>query len=359
MFIPNVDTLIATIDIVDYDNKASELLKTLELCKEKAKSGLKENISNTEQITIGDMTFEVFPNGSRHHAYILHNDLYEIKLASYRSNAGDSYPVFIKIKSACLWSKGYIKAWEDIELFIQKNVGEILKNKISRLDICCHTDKLNLISSDIDKFTGKFRSDEIYRSDRALSGFTFGSGKNKKVFCRIYNKTLEIEQKRQKIWFYDIWSKNNMNIQNVWNIEFQIGRKFFKDYGIETVEESLRKLKSIWEYCTIDWITMRDLTNTRKERCKINEIWILVQKVFDNIESENLISRDKQLERDSEVLIPSIMGYLTTYSARSNIKDLGDSLVNVINRGLTYLEKAKESTYDLEVQKKLSLLKEC
>ena len=53
------------------------------------------------------------------------------------------------------------------------------------------------------------------------------------------------------------------------------------------------------------------------------------------------------------------MCYLTTYSARSNIKDLGDSLMNVVNKGLTYLERSKEYSYDLEVQKKLDLMKEC
>ena len=164
------------------------------------------------------MTFEVLPNGSRHHAYILHNDLYEIKLAMYRSSSGDSYPIFIKIKSVCLWSKGYIKAWEEIKTFIEKSIGEILDNKVSRIDICCHTDELDLISSDIDNFSGKFRSDEIYRSDRRLSGFTFRSGKNKKAFCRIYNKTLEIEQKRQKTWFYAIWKNHNMKNSDVWNV---------------------------------------------------------------------------------------------------------------------------------------------
>ncbi|SHJ54495.1 hypothetical protein [Paramaledivibacter caminithermalis] len=359
MFIPNIDTLIATIDIEDYDIRAYALLLTLEELKEEAKNKLKESIASKVQVKIGNMTFEVLPNGSRHHAYILHNDLYEVKLARYRSSSGDSYPVFVKIKSACLWSKGYRKAWEDIKSFINKYVGEVLTNKISRLDICCHTDELQLTSSDIDRFSGKFRSDEIYRSDRKLSGFTFGSGKNKNVFCRIYNKTLEVKQKRQKTWFFDIWEKQNMDIENVWNVEFQLGRKFFKKHEIETVEKAFKQLKPMWEYCTTLWITMRDLTNTRKDRCDINETWLRLQDTFKNFEGKELITRDKQLERESEVLIPSIMGYLTTYSARSNIKDLGDSLMNVINKGLNYLENAKKSNFTIEVAKKQSLLKEC
>lgn len=359
MFIPNVDTLIATIDIEDYDKRANALLLALEEKKEEAKGKLKQNIASKIQFRIGNMTFEVLPNGSRHHAYILHNDLYEVKLARYRSSSGDSYPVFIKIKSACLWSKGYNKAWEDIKTFIGKYVGKVITNKISRLDPCCHTDELDITSSDIETFSGKYRSDEIYRSDRKLSGFTFGSGKNKKVFCRIYNKTLEIEQKRQKTWFYDIWSNHNMKLDNVWNVEFQIGRKFFKEYDIETVEEALNQLKSIWEYCTTHWIIKRELTNKRKDRCDINETWLTLQQAFNEFEGRPLIPRDKQLERDSEILIPSIMGYLTTYSARSNIKNLGDSLMNVVNKGLNYLEATKKSNYDIEVEKKLSLMKEC
>jgi len=356
MFIPNIDTLVATIDIKDFDNSARKILVKLAELKDKAKSLVKENSIEKVNIRIGNMTFQVFPNGSRHHAYILHNDLYEIKLARYRSKSKDNYPVFIKIKSACLWNMGFIKAWDTILKLVNKNIGPIKANKISRMDLCCHTDEIELKESDINKFSGKFRSDEIYRSDRKLSGFTFGSGANKKVFCRIYDKTLEIKQKKQKLWFYDIWKKEGINNEKVWNIEFQIGRKYFKEHNIETVGQAFERIKAIWEYCTQKWIIKKELKNTRMENCPVNAIWEKIQEAFSLLESKSLIKRDKQLDRDADALVPSIIGYLTTYSARKGETDMGDCLMNVINTGLRYLEKARKSTFTIEVEKKMALI---
>lgn len=359
MFIPNIDTVIVTIDIENYDQSAYKLLKKLEQLKNRAKLLVKENSVEIVPIRLGNMTFQVFPNGSRHHAYILHNDLYEIKLAQYRSKSGDSYPVYVKIKSACLWNMGFLNAWETVTKLINENIGKIKANKISRMDLCCHTDEIDFTETDINTFSGRFRSDEIYRSDRKLSGFTFGSGSNKKVFCRIYDKTMEVKQKRQKLWFYDIWERAGIKNKKIWNIEFQIERKFFKEHEIETVEQAFDRLKPIWEYCTKEWIVKKDLVNSRIERCPVNEKWRQIQEAFSRLESEPLIEREKQLERDAEVLIPAIMGYLTTYSARKEIKDLGDSIIAVINSGIQYLERLKKSSFDREVEKKMALLKGC
>lgn len=358
MYIPNIDTLIVTIDIKNYDKAAYGLLRKLEMLKAKAKLLVKESSIEIVQIGLGNMIFQVFPNGSRHHAYILHNDLYEIKLAQYRSNAGDSYPVFLKIKSACLWNMGFFKAWETALKLINDNIGEIIANKISRMDLCCHTDEISFKEEDINTFSGRFRSDEIYRSDRKLSGFTFGSGANKKVSCRIYDKTLEIKQKRQKTWFYDIWKREGMETVKVWNIEFQIERKFFKEYDIETVEQAFEYISTIWNYCTTEWIVKKDLVYSRIKRCPTNKDWKNVQKVFSRIDSKSLIKRKEQLDKDAEILIPALIGYLTTFSARKEMDDLGDSMIYVINKGIEYLQQKKKSNYEKEVKKKIALLKE-
>ncbi|WP_202709701.1 hypothetical protein [Sporosalibacterium faouarense] len=361
MQLPNIDTLIATLDLVDYDTDASNLLKTLEIKKQESKNNVKEDSYENVLVTIGNMSFEIFPNGSRHHAYILHNDYYELKFARYRSRSVNNYPIFIKIKSACLWEKGYTQAWEDIKTLISNNIGEIATNKISRADLCCHTDELQIEASDIDRFSGKFRSDEIYRDDRKLSGFTFGSGKSKKIFCRIYNKTMEVVKKRQKLWFFNIWNENNMDKDNVWNVEFEIQRKFFKEYDIETVEDMFTKMSSLWKYCTFDWLQFKELDNNRKDRCSVTDSWINIQNSYNHIESKSLIKAEQRLDADADVLIPSIIGYITSFSARKKLGrkddfDLGETIIDLTTRGLDYLERNKESNFVDEVQKKLALL---
>ncbi|WDV47375.1 hypothetical protein PV797_06790 [Clostridiaceae bacterium M8S5] len=360
--IQNIDTLIASIDILEYDKTFKGLLCELARKKEEAKSQVKDNSFETVQINIRGMFFEVFPNGSRHHAYILHNDMYELKFANYRSTNEDSYPVYVKIKSACLWEHGYKRAWQIISELIG-SIGQIITNKVTRIDLCCHTDKFNFKMSDIDNFVGRYRSDIVYRSDRNVSGFSFGTGASKTVMCRIYNKTLEVKQKNSKLWFFDIWKKQGLNIDNVWNIEFELGRKFFKQCNMETVENVFEHISSIWKYCTCEWLRYIDDSSSRKTRCNNDRVWSELQNVFNAKDSRSLVRKTERLNRDAEKLVPSIIGYITSYLSKKNIDrldckklDIEDCMEDILSRGLQYLRDIKQKTFDEEVNRKSALL---
>ncbi|WDV44505.1 hypothetical protein PV797_13390 [Clostridiaceae bacterium M8S5] len=360
--ITNIDTLIATLDILDYDNAFKGLIMDLSIKKMEAKSLVKNNSFETVTTKIANMEFEVYPNGSRHHAFILHNDCYEVKIANFRSKSLDTYPVHIKIKSACLWEKGYIKAWEDICEIISTQ-GQITANKVSRVDLCCHTDKFKFTTGDIEKFVGKYRSDAIYRSDRALSGFVFGTGKSQTIMARIYNKSLEIKQKNNKLWFRDIWNKFNMDIENVWNVEFELCRKFFKQCGFETVEHVFDNLKSLWHYCTNEWLRFTEGDTTRNTRSNLDHVWSELQKAFSKTRTNGLIRKYKRMSRDAEKLVPSVIGYVTSYCSKKNFNrndskklDIVDCIEDIVSRGLDYLCKVKRKTFDEEVNRKSALL---
>ncbi|MCX7923497.1 MAG: hypothetical protein N3B21_16030 [Clostridia bacterium] len=53
------------------------------------------------------------------------------------------------------------KAWEYICNWISKHIGKIINNKISRIDLCCHTDELEIVPDDIENFKGQFYTDHI------------------------------------------------------------------------------------------------------------------------------------------------------------------------------------------------------
>ena len=111
-YIPMIDTLIAFVDIKDYEETAQDILNLLQDKKNKAKTMLIDNSSEIVTVQIDDMTFEVLSNGKRGYAYILHNELYELDFAQYRSKNKDFYPICIKVKSECLWYMNPFKAWE-------------------------------------------------------------------------------------------------------------------------------------------------------------------------------------------------------------------------------------------------------
>jgi hypothetical protein len=352
MNIPMIDTLCGSIDIKDYNNCISKYLSILEDKKNEAKAIASKCRSDKPTIIINNETFQVLPNGTKNYAYILHNSNYEVNIAQVRSSNEDFYPISIKIKSEYLWSKGHIESWNHILNWVNSSIGLIKGNKIKRLDLCCHTDEIQILENDFDTFKGRFHKDEIFRDMRIPSGMSFGSRKSNTVFCRIYDKTLEINQKNQKLWFKEIWIDKGLNPEKVWNIEFQLDRTFFKENSIESVEEAFKKLKSIWRYCTEEWIVKVDLSRTRKERCPTNSKWKVIQKAFNKFKGESLIKREKQLSSDAFALVPGTIGNITSFAALLGNDDIETVLNRLLTDGEEYL-KYKSKSYSEVIQEKM------
>jgi len=354
-YIPMIDTLIAFVDIKEYEESAQDLLDLLQGKKSRAKAMLTENSSEMVTVEIDNMTFEVLSNGKKGYAYILHNDLYELDFAQYRSKNKDFYPICIKIKSECLWSMSPVKAWEYIYGWIGRNAGEILTDRISRIDLCCHTDEFALTSEDSEKFKGRYCTENAYRYRRKVSAMYFGSSATGKVYCRIYDKFLEVTQKKNKTWFFDIWEKNGLDCGNVWNVEFQINREYMKENCITTVNDAFERLRTIWEYCTCHWIVKIELDNERITRCSINSKWAELQQVFNEYKNLPLVSREKQINEDADAIIPSLYGSFTSFAARKGISDLKLALTSMEISGSSYL-RSKKADFKEVVKTKQSLL---
>ena len=311
--ISNIDSIFFSLDIKNYDHNNKELLQFLEIEKEESKEDrLKENIIN-----VGDRKFIILPNGARFHAYILHNESIEIKLSQARSRSKNNYPVSVRIKSLLLWEKGFIQAYLDTIDYIKTIIqGDIIAEKISRADLCCHTDKLKFDNMlDIyENWRGTFRKVEHYFYNRELNGLTFGSFNDKNVMCRIYDKSLEIKSSG-KSWFNDIWIESKMDIDNVWNVEFQVGRKYFKDYNIETVQDFIINMRGIWEHLTKTWITYINMDDSNISRCTTKESWLDIQNSYLDYCNYKPIKREKQVNKNAQNLIPLLVGVFTSYGA--------------------------------------------
>lgn len=339
--ISNIDSIFFSIDVEKYDLNNSDLLNLLEKSKEDAKN----NKMIDKVIELGGKKFTILPNGARFHAYILHNDSFEVKFSQNRSKNKDNYPVAIRIKSLFLWEKGFISAYMETIDYLKTVVkGEFIAEKISRADLCCHVDflKFDSLHDIYHCWRGNFKKVEHYFFNRKLNGLTFGSFSEKNIMCRIYNKSLEIKTSG-KTWFNDIWQKSNMNIDNVWNIEFQVGRKFFKEHSIETVQDFIIKMRGIWEYLTKDWITFINIDDENISRCTTKDLWLKVQDSYLDYCNFKPIKREKQLNRNAELLIPLLVGVLTSYGAcKQNI--VLDRVIKDFKEDLnTYLKDKKDN----------------
>lgn len=357
-YVSNIDTIYILLDFKNYEVKCNKILKFLEDEREKAKLEIVSNANSKHLITINEMPFEMLSNGCMGYAYILHNSGYEVKISQYKSKIKSFMPIQIRISSEYLWSKGLIQSWKQIKQWTENTFGKIEEEKISRVDLCTHTSDIDFITNYETSYKGKFKKDSVNvlnYTNKKINSITFGSRKGKNIYCRIYNKILEVKEKKNKMWFFDIWQNNNLDINNVWNLEFELKNEFLREFKIKTIEDLEKKLKDIWIYLTTQWLVKIDKINVRVERCPINEKWIEIQNAYDNFNSTGLIKREKQKNMDAEALIPNIIGNITSYSARKNTLEMKNAFELVYNSSKAYLEKNNKNFEDETTKKMHSL----
>lgn len=351
--IENIDTIYILVDIAEYEQK--DILQYLKEEKEKALLGATSNTSYKHLIPINNLTFQLLPNGSQGYTYILRNNGYEVKLSQKKSKLEAFFPIQIRISAEYLWAYGLTNSWSIIYNWIVETFGDIIRHKVCRIDLCCHVSDIDLISDYENVYKGKFKNKELFYSGNKANSITFGSRKNKKIYCRIYNKTLEIQQTKKKKWFKEIWQNNDMNIDNVWNIEFEIKSDILREFNLIELKDIISSLKGLWKYCTNEFLIKVDRTNTRIERCQTNKEWQEIQNAYNNYLSKDLIQRNKQIELDAQALIPNIIGSITSYSARTGDLDITQAFHKVYKDSQKYL-KNKQTNFIAEVKNKMTLI---
>ena len=336
-------------------DKKNEIIKFFQTEKEKALLGATSNTSYKHLITINGLSFQLLPNGSQGYAYILRNNGYEVKIAQKRAKLEAFFPIQIRISSEYLWSYGLINSWSLIYNWIVETFGNIIKNKVYRIDLCCHIADIDLITDYDKNYKGKFKNKELFYNGNNPNAITFGSRKNKKIYCRIYNKSLEIQQTKKKKWFQEIWQENKMNISNVWNIEFEIKSDILREFNLIEFNDIIKNLKELWKYCTEQFLVKIDRINSRVERCPTNKEWQEIQKAYNNFDSVGIIQRNKQINLDAKALIPNIIGNITSYSARTGELDIMQ-VFNKIYKDSEIYFKNKNTNFETEVKNKMILI---
>ena len=358
MFLPNIDTLIFSALTKHYNAMMKPLLPFLEEHQQIAK------IQNKNVIVIlGDQSFEMLPNGARNYKFILHNSRYEIKLQVGYNEQSTNYPILIRLKSEFLWEQRDQAYYKSIE-FIEMILGKLEAVKMSRVDLCCHTDKIKMNKLKLNRFVTRSTSKEIhvdeskinssqktevYLTGRNVTGLSFGK---LPIRCRIYDKNLEIIQSSKKTWFKDIWAEHGITNEIVVNVEFQLKREFFKIYKIDTYEELNDEIKSIWTYLTTKWLRYVNLNHSRVEECKTNKVWEDLQHAYDNDwRSIKGIERHKQKSSSRDHILNMIRCYMINDAAHIDKPDFATYAREMLNDVYLLLED-KNIDFEQEVLKK-------
>ena len=325
MYLYNIDTLSFALDYKDYNDFISNYIDELKQKKEIARINKSDFNNEKSLIEINGLTFDVMPNGSPGYAFILHNSDYEIQFASVRSNNKDNYPVFIKIKQAPLWALGVKKAYNNVLFWLKDIFAFPIAEKINRADLCCHTDMIDFARYDYFYFKTRANKKNTRINGSTINGFEFGV-RDSLIYCRVYDKTLEVSEHKNKSWFNDIWLDNGADINKVWNVEFELKRDFLREYNIETVSDFLMYSKSIWQYLTNQWIVLTLNDCSRLENSTVLNEWSELSSGFLELGNKQFIRKEKQLAADKQAIIAQTFGYIRSYAAFDNISDLSTAV---------------------------------
>jgi hypothetical protein len=94
--------------------------------------------------------------------------------------------------------------------------------------------------------------------DRANRLTGFHAGRSTNIRASGYDKTREIKV-TGKAWFTSLWARSAGYRADlpVWRMEYQFGRDFLRDRGIETVADLIAALPGLWDY-GMRWYSFRD-----------------------------------------------------------------------------------------------------
>lgn len=360
MFLPNIDTLIFSALTETYNQEILQLHEHLDSHQELAKQTNK-NVT----IFLGGQSFELLPNGARMYKYILHNNKYEIKLQQLYNERSSNYPIFIRLKSEFLWELRD-QAYHESIAFIELLLGKVTQVKMSRVDLCCHTEKIEMNKLDINRFVTRStykeqhidniensNKVEVYRTGLEVTGLSFGKSP---IRLRIYDKNLEIIQSSKKTWFKEIWSEHGVTENDtVVNVEFQLNREFFKAYGIDTYEQLNNEILSIWQYLTEKWIRYVKKGRTRNKNAEVESFWYNIQHAYDiDWKSYNGIQRQKQKTASEQHLLNMIRCYMINHASLKGITDYMEYAMDLFGN-VDQLIQDKHIDFESEVKKKILL----
>jgi hypothetical protein len=322
------------------------LWPVLELVKQEAQEGQEPVIF--EWPTTG-RTMALKPHGLRVHGYWFTSPDFELLMGT-----NDRFPpVMVQMHSAFLHSLGVDAALDAVSsLLIDDVFAWPPELNVSRIDLYADVQGWDLELADLRRFVSLGRNRrgfavEEFTSGHRLTGFRFGSGGA--IMVRVYDKTIEIGRRGQA-WLPELWGEREDD-QPVWRIEAQFKRAALVEFGLRTVDETLARAQSLWEYVTGEWLTYRRPTGNQLERqWPIDPVWEDVRGI-QLAPSSVAVIRQRLQDAEEEQLIQGAQGYISSWAALCGHGELDKALEAIRPILVRYLER-KGSTFRDEVKRK-------
>jgi len=137
----------------------------------------------------------------------------------------------------------------------------------------------------------------------------------KNIKVRLYDKALEIKQKSNKTWFFDVWNlKKVPDAFKIIRIEFQLRREVLKEFDINSVHDLFRLIQNIWSYCTVEWLKFQDNPGKQSHQRETLPWWKKIQNGFNDTLSGQPLIRAKASKADKDKISQQTIGLLSSFA---------------------------------------------
>lgn len=286
---------------------------------------------NEITVTLNDITVKYSGKGRDGFLWFNH-EFFRVgfKEEGKNSNIND---VRVQLNTVGIYTIGLASLLEYINTVFLK--GAILKNSsfpITRIDVNMFVQhNFNYLHKEMIVSKKKNHSANIGERSSGYELETYYVGK-KPFLLRIYNKIKELqtasEVKRNLM--YNYFGINGMDVKKpIFNVEFEMHREFLTEYGISTIEDAIKRSKSLFELgCSfiklIDTssITDKQINSSNRRRADILPIWEYISTHYDNEEFLQVTTPMNKIEK-------------ITY--RYGLEDAKKSIKKVVKRLLLHL----------------------
>lgn len=358
----NVDTLWYTFDAENYDGVMGDMLNPNEakrhglserLERGKAVAGdrkVKDHIQVKLERYENPFIFEIHAGGQAPvYAYQIRNEDMAFYFAYRRRNDG-TFPIKVQINQLKLWELGVQDAYKESIAVLTELGFTYAASKPNRIDLCVHSDQFDWRFDDLHNFEypRNFTQDnhpDFVKLDMKSGEFeTVYFGDRSRLQLRIYNKSKEIEAKR-KYYFRELYERRGMDVDKVWNHEFEIHRSYLRDFANEETGEIKvfdsmefllyeNGLSMLWKHLvgsfvhnSAFWKTLQQGDANNFVDCK-NYLFRLkdmnVNKMAEVAQIggrlQNLVL-DKELPEDADMMTEAMKIFISMYQEYQNVKE--------------------------------------
>jgi hypothetical protein len=300
--------------------------------KEVARSAFPHEQANA-QYQVDEHIFEVQDKGSGLFPYVIKDGAFRIALS--RSKAKSLPMAYVQISSNFLSARTPQDAEDHLRKILQQLGTLSAPANVSRIDMFVDfVSDVDMESWNRHAWVTRAHAVNQYAVQGNFSGWAIGLGGV--IACRLYDKTLEI-QESGKDYLKELWSSAGWKEgQRVWRLEFEIKRDLLSQIKLATFSDVMGHLSGLWSYATDDWLRLclPDGNDKTRSRWAIHPLWQYLASVDWEGDGGKLLSRFSPTRApDDKYLFGRALSLIISFMARdghSDYDDAGDKMLSWI-----------------------------